>query len=826
MTPTADLQREPNQNPGTISFVESLVKDVRYAFRGLRRDAGFFLAAILIIGIGIGANTLIFSLVDTLLLRPLPFRNSAQLVWIRNSGSAASGLSGATTQVGNFLDWRSYNHSFEELTCYYAFSDYGTYTMSGTGEPEDLGGMGVAQNFLPFLGIQPALGRNFTEDESRFNAPGTVLLTRGFWIRRFAANPAIVGTTITLNDKPVTIIGVLPASFDFSSTFTPASHVDVITPFPLTEETNRQGNTLAVIGRIKPGVSIASAQAEFNQLKVQIAAAHPERNAAGAQLTPLQQQISGPFRAALWVLLAAVGAVLLIVCANLSNLLLARGASRQKEMALRMALGANRARLIRQMLTESLLLSCCGAVVGISMAFAAARLVAGLQAVRMPMLHSVTVDSRALIFTTILAALTGIIFGIVPALQVSGGDLNETLKDGSRSVGTSTRKAYFRAALVVSEIALACILVAGAGLLIRSFVKLLDVDPGFRADHAAAWRIETANRYPKIENQVPFYNRVTQTISAIPGVTAVGIADTLPLGRNRNWGIGVRGVVYSRGQRPSAMPRIIDPGYLDAMKIPLIAGRVFTARDDAKADPVLIVNQTMARAMWPNQDAVGQFARLNGKDTQVVGVVGDVRHGALDETSSNEMYLPVAQLGVDEAMELVVRSSVPPESLAPSIRSAFKTIDPLMPGDDYETLDQIVDRAVSPRRFIVSLLAGFAALALILASIGVYAVISYSVSQRVQEIGIRMALGASPADVRKLILTETTRLAGIGIALGLIGSLALMRLVTTLLYGVTSRDALTLSITVAVLAAVALAAGYVPALRASRIEPMSALRSS
>jgi predicted permease len=823
MTPNLDLSREPNQNPHTISFLESLAHDLRYAFRGLRRDAGFFLAAILIIGLGIGANTLIFSLVDTLLLRPLPFRNSAQLVWIRNSGSLASGLSGATTQVGNFLDWRSYNHSFEELTGYYAFSDYGTYTMSGAGEPEDLGGMAVAQNFLPFLGIQPALGRNFTEDEARFNAPGTVLLTRGFWIRRFAANPAVVGTTITLNDKPVTIIGVLPASFDFSSTFTPASHVDVITPFPLTEETSRQGNALAVIGRIKPSVSIASAQAEFDQLKVQIRAAHPERNTAGAQLIPLQQQISGPFRSALWVLLAAVGAVLLIVCANLSNLLLARGASRQKEMALRMALGANRSRLIRQMLTESLLLSCCGAIVGISMAFAAARLVAGLQAVRMPMLHSVTVDSRALIFTTILAALTGLIFGIVPALQVSSGDLNETLKDGSRSAGTSTRKAYFRAALVVSEIALACILVAGAGLLIRSFVKLLDVNPGFRADHAAAWRIETANRYPKIENQVPFYNRITQAVSSIPGVTAVGIADTLPLGRNRNWVVAAKGVVYPRGQRPTAMPRIIDPGYLDAMKIPLIEGRVFTARDDAKSEPVLIVNQTMARALWPNQDALGQIVN---KDARVVGVVGDVRHGALDEKSSNEMYLPMAQLGVDEAMELVVRSTVPPESLSPSIRAVFKSVDPLMPGDDYETLDQIVDRAVSPRRFIVSLLAGFAALALVLASIGVYAVISYSVSQRVQEIGIRMALGASPAAVRKLILTETMRLAAIGIAIGLIGSLTLMRLVSTLLYGVTSRDALTLSITVAVLSTVALTAGYIPALRASRIEPMSALRSS
>ena len=807
-------------------FAESLAHDLRYAFRGLLHDAGFFLAAILIIGLGIGANTLIFSLVDTLLLRPLPFRDSARLIWISNTAPASVGLSGATTQVGNFLDWRQYNQSFEELAAYNAFFDYGAYTLTGTGHPERLSGAEVSQNFLPFLGVYPLLGRNFTEDESRFNAPGAVLLTHGFWLRRFAADPAIVGRTITLNDKAATIIGVLPDTFDFSSTFTPASRVDLIAPYPLTEETNRNGNTLSVIGRLKPGVAVGRAQAEFDQLNKQITAAHPERNAARAHLTPLQQQISGPFRSALWVLLAAVGAVLLIVCANLSNLLLARGGGRQKEMALRMALDANRARLIRQMLTESLLLSCCGTILGISLAFGATRLVASLQAVPMPMLHSVTVDARALLFTTFLAVLTGLVFGIVPALHVSGADLNETLKDGARSVGGGTRKAFFRAALVVSEIALACILVAGAGLLIRSFLKLLDVDPGFRADRAAAWRIDPADRYPKIENQMPFYQRLTQAVAAIPGVTGIGLTDTLPLGRNRSWGAGAKGVVYPRGHHPDAMPRLIDCGYFDAMKIPLIEGRGFTRRDDVKSDLVVIINQTMARALWPDQDSVGQIARIIGKDFRVVGVVGDVRHGALDEKSSNEMYLPDSQLGLNESMELVVRSSVPPESLAPSIRAAITSVDPLLPGDDYETLDQIVDRAVSPRRFIVSLLAGFAALALILASIGVYAVISYSVSQRIQEIGIRMALGASPGAVRQLILTETMRLAAIGIAFGLVGSLVLMRLVTTLLYGVTSRDTLTLTVTVTVLSVVAIAAGYLPALRASRIEPMSALRSS
>ncbi len=811
-------------------FFESVFQDVRYALRNLRRDVGFFAAAFLIVGLGIGANTLIFSLVDTLLLRPLPFRDSGQLTWISNTLPASSGLSGATIQVGTFLDWRTYNHSFDDLTGYNAFFDYGSYTLTGVGEPERVSGVQVAQNFLPFLGIQPELGRNFSNEEcrwnGRWNSSGAVLLTHGFWVRRFAADPAVVGRTITLNDSRSTIIGVLPASFDFSSTFTPASRVDIVAPFPLTEETNSWGNTLSIIGRLKPGISIPSAQAEFDQINQQLKVAHPERNTPGARLTPLQQQISGPFRSALWTLLAAVGAVLLIVCANLSNLLLARGASRHKEMAVRMALGAGRGRLIRQMLTESLLLSFCGAILGISMAFGATRFVARLQAVRMPMLHNVGVDIRGLLFTTFLAILTGFVFGVVPALQISRADLNETLKDFARSASGGSRKAFFRAALVVFEIALARVLVVGAGLLIRSFLKLLDVDPGFRADHAAAWRVDPAARYPKTQDQVLFYNRLTQAVAQIPGVNSVGLTDTLPLGRNRSWGAGAKGVVYPRGQYPNALPRIIDPGYFDAMKIPLIEGRVFTPHDDEKSELDVIVNQTMAQKLWPGQDSLGQILRVIGKDARVIGVVGDVRHSALEEKASMEMYFSCLQIGIDESMELVVRSFIPPESLAPSIRSAFHSVDPLLSGSDFETLDQIVDRAVSPRRFVVSLLTGFAALALILASIGVYAVISYSVSQRVPEIGIRMALGASPADVRQLILAQILRLAAAGIVLGLLGSLVLMRMVATLLYGVSTADAPTFIVTGIVLAAVALLGGFLPALRASRIEPMSALRSN
>ena len=812
---------------GSLSFLEVLLQDLRYAVRTLRRDAGFFLAAVCIIGLGIGANTAIFSIVNALVLRPLPFRSPERLVWISNSAPAGSGLSGTTTQVGTFLDWRRYNTSFEELASYFAFFDYGSYTLTGTGEPERLSGVGVSQNFLPFFGVAPMLGRDFTEEESRWNAPVTVLLMHGLWVRRFGADPSVVGRKLTLNDKPATVIGVLPPSFDFSSVFTPASRVDLLTPFPLTEETNKWGNTLAVIGRLKPGVSIAHAQAEFDVLYDRIHREHPERNTPAAKLTLLQQHVNGPFRRALWVLLAAVGAVLLIVCANLSNLMLARGAVRGKEMAVRIALGAGRWRLARQMLTESLLLSCCGAALGILLAFAATRAVARLQMVNIPLLESVNVDARVLAFTAILALISGIVFGIVPALQISGTDVNETLKDATRGASGSSHKARLRAALAVSEIALACILVAGAGLLIRSFMKVLDVDLGFRPTSAAAWRIEPGDRYSETKQQVPFYDRLVRAVKAIPGVTAVGLTDTLPLGRNRSWGARAKGVVYREGEWPTAFPRLIDPGYFDAMGIPLIEGRTFTQGDDEKSQKVVIVNQKMARDLWPGQEAVGQTLLAGyGGECQVVGVVGDVRHSALEDKGSLEMYFPIAQIGAGDSMELVARGTRAPELLAPSVRAALASVDPLLPGGDFETLGHIVDRAVSPRRFVVLLLGAFALLALLLASIGVYAVISYSVNQRKLEIGIRMALGASPAKVRRLILGETLRMASVGVAFGLAGSLALTRLTASLLYGVTPTDPLTFAAVVAVLTGVAALAGYLPALRAARIEPMSSLRAS
>jgi predicted permease len=473
---------------------DSLSQDIRYTFRSLRRDKGFFIAAILIVGLGIGANTAIFSVVNALLFRPLQFRNSERLVLISNTGGDG-GLSSATSRVANYQDWRQASHSMEDLAAWFAFFDYGTYNLVGIGEPERLVGVGVSQNLVSFLGVQPALGRNFSDEESKWNGTPAVILTHGLWARRFASDLKVIGRAITLNDKSTRIVGVLPASFDFSTVFTPGSRVDMLVPFPITPETDRWGNTLAVLGRLKPNVTVGEAQAEFDIINGQIRRAHPDRWTFGAKLTPLQDYLTGRFRRGLLVLQCAVGSVLLVGCINLSNLMLARAASRRKEMAIRSAMGAGRARLIRQMLTESVVVSIFGAVLGLCVASACVRAPGALQGFNIPLLHTVRIDGTALLFTMLATLATGLLFGLVPALQTSGHRDADSLKDAGRGMMEGRRTAWTRSALVISEVSLACILLVGAGLLMRSFVRVLDVDLGFQPERAASWRIDTGGKY-------------------------------------------------------------------------------------------------------------------------------------------------------------------------------------------------------------------------------------------------------------------------------------------------------------------------------------------
>ncbi len=803
--------------------LESLTQDLRYTFRTLRRDAGFFLIAVLIIAVGIGANTAIFSVVNGLLFRPLRFQGSERLVWIANSGKGP-GLSSVTSRVSTFLEWQKSNRSFEELAAYFAFFDYGSYTMTGTGDPERLIGVGVSHNFLSFLGVQPALGRNFVPDEGKDDVPLAVILTHAFWQRRFTSDPKIIGRHLTLNNAPASVVGVLPPDFDFSAVFVPGTRVDMLVPFPLTQSTDRWGNTLAVIGRLKPGVSIQTAQAELEVIDEALQKAEPSRWSFGARSSGLREHLTGSFRSGLLLLLCAVAGVLLIACTNLSNLLLARGAGRRKDVAIRSALGASRARLIRQLLTESMILCGFGALLGTALAWVGVRTLANMETINMPLLRTVTIDGTALLFTAGIALLTGLLFGIVPALQASATHEAEALKSTGRSVSGNRHAAWTQNALVVSKVALACILLVGAGLLIRSFLHVLDVDLGFRTEHAMSWRVTTGPERNTPAQQAMFYDRLVRGVEAIPGVLSAGVTDALPLSRDRSWGIGARGVSYPREQGPLAHPRIIDWRYLKTMGISLRAGRDFSERDNGSTEKVIIVNEKAAKTLWPGRDPIGQIAFFNG-ERRVIGVVANVRHLALEQEGGLEAYIPVAETG-SNTVDLVIRSTLSPAALIPGVRRAMHQTEPSLPTEEFQSLGDLVERSVSPRRFLTFLLGGFAAGALLLAVIGIYGVVSYSVTQRLQEIGIRMALGASPGQVQRKILTDTVSLVSLGLLIGVASALALTRLAASLLYQIEPTDPLTFGLTTLTLLLAAAAAGFIPAFRASRVDPMSVLRAN
>ena len=810
---------------GAVAIYENFVRDLRYAIRTMRRDYGFAIFAILIVGLGVGASCTVFSVVNTLLIRPLPFRDPGKLVWMANHKDDTNDMSGKTVQVNYLLDYKEKNQSFEDMAAYFAFYGAGDWKLIGDGQPERLTSVPVTQNFFPLLGVKPQLGRSFTVEECKWRGPRVMMITDSLWRRKFAADPNIVGKALPFEGGAMTVVGVLPASFDFGTIFTPGSSVDVYEPFPLSPETNRWGNTIAIIGRLKPGASVGTAQAEATILGKQLEQLHRDMNDFVPKLSMLSEHVSGRVRPAVLVLASAVGVVMLIVCANLSNLLLARGASRQKEIAIRAALGAGKARLIGQMLTESVVLSCCGAVVGLVLAIAGTKLLAHLTAMNIPMLAEVRVDGVALAFTLLIALGTGLIFGLLPALQVQDIRLHDTLKDANRGSSQGRGHAWVRGTLVVSEIALACVLLVAAGLLIRSFLRVLEVDLGFRPERAAALRVDPNNTYKTQEQKNAYYTEVLRRVMEVPGIEAAGLSDVLPLGHNRSWGIAAKGVQYAPQNYPEGFPRIISDGYFHAMGIPLRAGRDFTERDTKGSLPVIILNETLARNLWPGEDPIGKMVRLDPERT-VVGVVGDVRHLALEQSSGNEFYIPMRQTQDYGVVDMAMRTSLPMTELASRVREALRPIEPNLPTSNLRTLQTLVDRAASSRRFTMILLGGFAAFALVLASLGIYAVISYSVSQRTQEIGIRMALGASAETLQRSILLQTLGLAGIGMIVGVAASWALARTLSGLLFGVKSSDPVTFVGMLVVLTAVAAIAGYLPARRASRIDPMAALRMS
>jgi predicted permease len=804
-----------------MSF-ESLRHDVRMAVRSLLREPGHSAVALLILAVGIGANTAVFSVVNPLVLKPLPFHDADRLVWIANNGRG-TGLSGKTVRVAAYEAMARENRSFESMSAYFAFFGYISNTLTGRGDAERLAGVQVAPGFLDVLGVRPVLGRDFTREQWQVNGPDAVLLTSGLWQRRFGADPAIVGTTVSINDTPHLVAGILPGDFDFGGTFTPGTRVDMLMPARL-EQMRPWGNTLAVIGRLKPGISIEQARAEFQTLVPQIIATL-DGYQFGADMTTLKAQVSGSMRRSLLVLWAAVGFVLLIVCANLSNLLLARTSGRAKEFAVRMALGSSRARLISQLLIEGVLLAIAGAAIGIPLAYALTSLLTASANLSVPLLHQVRVDGVTLMVTGLTAVVSGLAFGALPAIRVAMRPPQDALRAQGRGVTDNRQQTRLRSALVVGEVALATVLLVGAGLLLRSFVQLLEVDLGFDAPRAIAIRVETSAELSPEARQTRLF-AVARQVREVAGVEAAGLTDALPLDRNRTWNVRVPGRVYRDGQAPGAFVYVTGTGYFGAMGIRLVGGRDFTDHDGPDRGRVGIVNETLAALLYPGQDAVGQTAQTGDNTFTIVGVVADVRQSSLDETPAAQMYFPYSQSGGGpSSSDLIVRSALPPTALVASVRSVIQQADASVRVTEARPISHLVDRAVSPRKFLVALLVGFAGVGLLLACLGIYGVISYGVAQREPEIGLRMALGATPAVVRRQVLGETLRLAVGGLALGLVASVGLARVIGALLYDTSPRDPLTFMAAAGLLAAVAMAAGLVPAVRASRVDPLTAIRA-
>jgi predicted permease len=816
--------KENHRDVRSLPMIETLMQDLRYTFRTLRKDPGFAAIAIIILTLGIGANIVVFSVVNTLLLRPLPFPHSEQLVWFTGN-HGKDGLSGTTYNVGYYEEARRHSQSFQEVTCYQAFWGSSAYNMTGHGDPQHVQTVMVADNFFRTLGVAPALGRTFNLEEYKKGAAPVAMLTYSFWKSQFGGDSNVVGQTVDFDKQAVNIVGVLPQSFDFASVFSPGLRVDFFVPAPM-DQVRTWGNTVAIVGRLKPGVSLGQAQAEANVLSPQFRAAHPNPDwfmEYTADLSFLKDYVTGQLRRSLLVLWGAVGLILLIVCVNLSNLLLARMASRSKEFAMRATLGASRTRLIRQLITESLVLSFFGAAFGVVLAFGVVSWLAHQGSVALPLLNTIRVDTAALLWTLGITLAVGVLFGIAPGLALSGGNPQEALKDAGRGFSEGRSHGRMRAALVVAEVALACVLLVGSGLLLRSFLRVLDVDLGFEPSHAAVVDIvyETGDKGEKI---APSLQAILAAVKAIPGVEAAGVSDMLPLDRERSWGLGNPSQEVGKDENGSAVVRLVTPGYLQAMGIRLTSGRDLSWQDIFTKQPVAVINETAARLHWPGQDPVGRpatgFSRGQGR---IIGVVGDVRISSLEASPSPEMYLPA---NIDpEGAQLVVRSRLSAEALTASVMPVLRQLNPGQPNNAFRPVQSLVDRSVSPRRFFVYLVAVFAILGLTLAALGIYGVISYSVTRQTQEIGIRMALGATPGIVQRSVLGRTLRLAAIGVAVGAIGSVAASRLIASLLFHTEPNDPFTFMAVILILVTVALLAGYLPAHRATRIDPAIALRS-
>jgi putative ABC transport system permease protein len=797
-----------------------LLQDLRYGARTLWKKPGFTLVAVLTLALGIGANSAIFSIVNSVLLRPLPYAQPERLVsvWPKQ-----------TISKFEYLEFKNQCQSFDQLAAYSGWS----FTLTGAGAPEKIEGARTTANLFSTLGAQPFLGRTFLPGDDLPDHNHVVVLSYGLWQRSFGSDPSLVGRSITIDGESQTVVGIMPANFHFLNQ--PSEQAQIWLPVSLDPSgEDFKANYLSAIGRLKTGATSQQALAEIRAIAGRLREAYPNvyPNAFGAsaKVIPLQEHLVGEVRTALLILLGVVGLVLLIACTNVANLLLARSASRYREVAIRTALGASRRRIVRQLLTESILLGVIGGTLGLLLAVWGVDVLVASLPKDMPRLEEIGVDVRVLGFTFALSILTGLVFGSLPALRSVKVDLHHALKEGARSSTMGAARHRLRSLLVVSEIALAVLLVTSAGLLLKSFWRLRQVNPGFNSENVLAMHLSPPeSQYDKPETIRNFYEQVLGRISSSPGVLSVGAIHLEPLsGNNWNPGLKIEGRTVEAGASlPDVDWRVVTPDYFRAMDVPLVSGRFFNAEDQERAVGVALINETLARRFFAGEDPLGKRIQtaFEGKDkwVTIVGVVGDTREQSLKAEANPQMYRPHAQFPL-APMVVMVRTAMSPQNIAAIVRGEVWAVDKEVAISDVRPLSQVVSTSISEQRFNTWLLAGFSLLALILAAVGIYGVIAYSITERTQEIGIRMALGAQASDVLRMVLGEGLKLTLLGVGLGLLCALAATRLLVSLLFGVSPTDPATLVGVSALMTVVALLACYIPARRATRVDPMVALR--
>lgn len=828
--------RELHRESRGLPSVESWLRDVRLAARSLRRDLGLSVFAIAIVALGIGAATLVFSVTNTLLLQPLPFEQPERLVWVANGDS--DNLSAQTLQVGNLLDLLERSESFVDMAGFNAFYGPGDLHIDGERGPQRITGVPLTGNFLDLLGVEPMLGRGFSAEEVRDRAP-VILLGHDLWRTRYDGDSTVVGRALRMNGEPATIIGVLPPTFDFERILTPGRSADVFVPYPLDADNDRTGNTLAVVGRLAPGFSVDVAQEELTRHAEEINGLEIERrNGVRPRLIPLHGRVSGGTRPSLLLLSGAVALLLLLVCANLSNLLLARASGRRREMAVHIALGASRGRLLRRLLLESMILSSAGAALGVGLAHLGARSLAQLEGTAIPLLHQVRLDGTVLAFSVGSATLVGLLFGIVPALQAGGTSPSAAMGDGGRTTGDLSGS-LLRRSLVVCEVALACVLLIGVALFVRSLWSALEADLGFDPEHVVAIRVDPPRGRLEVEEQYGYYETLLAAVRAVPGVRNAGLSDALPLGDNfgwRVWSSRPKGADES-AESLSPLVRIVDPGYQETLGLRLVAGRFVDDTDIPRADAeegygerAVVINEAFAKQLWPSTkspvDAVSRRLVSGGREYQVVGVVGEARYFDLERPSGAEMYFSARQVPWTSSMDLVMRTEGAPSLHVAEIRQALRRVDPALPLETFRTMESLIEAATFDRRAVTSLLSAFAGFGWLLAALGVYSVIAYSVAQQRRELGVRMAFGATRLRVGCGVVSRNLRPILLGLGLGVAAALGLARVASSQLYGVGATDPASLGFAIAVLFSSAVLAAYLPARRAARLDLAEVLRAN